>query len=230
MAVEQTQRTFQDIQAEYDQLYQTIPVRDEDRAYQWLAKRLLRAKPSLRHVLDIACGGGYFLREVLKAAENGLKITGTDLSGYALKLAHVECPSANYALSAAEALPFRSQVFDGVTCLGSLEHFLDLPNAVQEMKRITSRDGIFFILVPNIFWYKDIVSVLFTGDRKTRNQTHERFASLGEGKEVLEDLGLKVVRSEKYNGIAKSPFKQWLKDLFVPLRFSYHFLFICRQN
>ncbi len=62
--------------------------------------------------------------------------------------------------------------------------------------------GIYFVLVPNIFWYKDLVSVLFRGTRVTRNQTHERFASMGEWKELLEEAKLPVKRIIKYNGIA----------------------------
>ena len=69
--------------------------------------------------------------------------------------------------------------------------------------------------------------MLLTKSREDRNQTQEKFMSWGEWVAVLERSGLKVEKTEKYNGIAKSSFKQMIKDLIIPTRFSYHFLFIC---
>ena len=230
MPVRQTQRTFKDIQEEYDHLFEVDVVRDEDRAYRWFAKQLFREKRQVQRLLDIACGGGFFLRELGKKFQGKTDLVGIDLSGKALELAKKECPSASLLLSLGEALPFQRQTFQAMSCLGSLEHFLDISTAVREMKRIATQDALFFILVPNLFWYKDLLSVLLTGNRKTRNQTHERFSSLGEWRGLLKELGLAVVKTIKYNGIARNPIKQGLKDLLIPLRFSYHFLFICRQK
>ena len=230
MVVELEHKNYEHIQSEYDQLYKETPVRDEDRAYQWFAKQLLKYQPHLNAVLDVACGGGYFLREIKRIHPKIQKLVGSDISPEAIKLAEKECPEATYSVSVAEKMPFENAEFDAITCLGSLEHFLNIGDAVKEMKRVSKPNGLFFILVPNIIWYKDILSVLFTQTRKTRNQTHERFASLGEWIEMLESLGLRVEKSIKYNGIAKRPLKQWVKDLVIPRRFSYHFLFLCRNQ
>lgn len=225
-----TARTFRDIQQEYDQLFTREPIRDEARGYRshaWVLLKELPSRPQAR-VLDVACGGGYFFKELLGLAEGRLaRPVGIDLSGRALQIASKECPTALYLLSAGESLPFKEKTFDAVTCLGSLEHFLDIPSAVAEMKRVLRPGGIFFILVPNLFWYKDILSVLWSGDKLTRNQTHERFACLGEWKRTLQECGLTVRRTYKYNGIARKAWKQRLKDFLIPVRFSYHFLFIC---
>lgn len=230
MPIEQTEKTFKDIQAEYDRFFATEPIRDEDRAYRWHARTLLKQKPDAQKILDVACGGGFFLREVHGISRGAVGCTGIDISSRALEIARKEYPSGKYAVAVAEALPFQKESFDAITCLGSLEHFLNVGQAVGEMKRIARKSGIFYILVPNLFWYKDLLSVLLSGHRKTRNQTHERFASLGEWKELLEDLGLRVLKTIKYNGIAKSPVKQFFKNLLIPTRFSYHFLFVCRQK
>lgn len=227
MPVEQKDKTLADIREEYDRLYLSEPVRDEDRAYGFMARLLRGQKPDMRSLLDIACGGGFFLRAARDAGQGPLSMTGIDLSGEALKLAGRECPGALLLQSSAEALPFRDRSFDAVSCLGSLEHFLDIGRAVSEMRRVVKPGGLFLILVPNLFWYKDILQVLRTGDRLQRNQTHERFASLGEWKTLLAELGLRVLKTEKYNGIAASPMKQKIKDLIIPLKFSYHFLFFC---
>lgn len=225
----QAEKTFKDIATEYDHLFSTENVRDDDRAYQWHARQLFKAKPNAGKVLDVACGGGYFLREVTRRSQGKTCSTGIDISSAALGLALKECPQANYLISVAEFLPFKNETFDAITCLGSLEHFLDIPKAIKEMSRITKPDGIFYIMVPNLFWYKDFWSVLWTGDKKHRNQTQERFASLGEWSDTLKSSGLKIKNIIKYNGIARRPAKQWLKDLVIPRNFSYHFLFICSK-
>ena len=228
MVVEKAWKDYKDIKDEYDSHYEEAPIKDEDRAYRWFAKQVLQSKPKTKHVLDVACGGGYFCRE-LYALNKAIEMHGIDISSTALKIAEKEFPQGEYALSVAEDLPFSDNFFDIVTCLGSLEHFLDISKALNETKRVLKADGLFFVLVPNIFWFKDIFSVLVKKNRITRNQTHERFASYGEWREVFEDHGLKVVKSIKYNGIAESNFKQILKDILIPERFSYHFLYICQK-
>ena len=221
---------FKAIQTEYNRLYASEGIRDEDRAYVWHAGQLLKAKPGCKRVLDVACGAGYFLRELDRASAGHVAGTGIDISDTALTLAKKECPRGEFLHGIAEKLPFEDGVFDAVTCLGSLEHFLNIPAAVGEMIRVTKPDGIFYILVPNIFWYKDLFSVLLTGERVSRNQTQERFASWGEWKRTLEDAGLKVRRTNKYNGIAKRAIKQRIKDAVIPLRFSYHLIFLCEKG
>jgi SAM-dependent methyltransferase len=221
---------LKDLQAEYDRLYSTEGIRDEDRGYAWIAKQVLSENGRPEGLADIACGGGYFLAVLSRLAGNPIRLAGTDFSGQALAIARQSCGRARYALSASEALPLKDGLFDAVTCLGSLEHFLDIGQALREMRRIARPAARVFILVPNIFWYKDLWSVLFRGTRLTRNQIQERFASLGEWKETIEAQGLTVVRVHKYNGIARSRFKQRVKDAVIPLKFSYHFLFVCSVN
>jgi ubiquinone/menaquinone biosynthesis C-methylase UbiE len=219
---------FSPIQAEYDRLYREEPIRDEERAYAWIAKQVARAVPKAASILDVACGGGYFLRQLACVFGSAAHFQGIDLSKEALAIARREFPGAIYHLSAAEKMPFESASFDLITCLGSLEHFLDIPSALTEIRRVLRPGGAFVAMVPNIMWYRDIAAVLLTNTRKSRNQTHELFASHGEWMEMLGRGGFGVTASVKYNGIAKSSWKQFLKDLLIPKRFSYHFIFFCK--
>lgn len=231
MVVEQKHsRSLQDIRQEYNEIFRTVGIRDEDRAYLWQAKLTYQFAPQAKKILDVACGAGYFPEKLTEVYPPTTQICGTDLSDVALQLATKRCPEADFQLSPAEKLPYQEHVFDVITCLGSLEHFLDIPASLKEMSRVMKRDGLMLVMIPNIMWYKDILSVLFTGSRKTRNQTHERFASLGEWAQLFEGCGLKVHRTYKYNGIARSPFKQFLKDILIPKRFSYHFIFILKNS
>lgn len=230
MVVETNHKDVVALQAEYDRLYKEAPIRDEDRAYAWIARQLYKVAPNADSVLDVACGGGYFLRELQRLYGASVRFNGIDLSKEALAIARKEFPSAAYSLSVAEDMPFAPKSFDAITCLGSLEHFLNIAQALAEIKRVLRPGGIFLAMVPNIMWYRDILSVLLTKNRKSRNQTHELFASHGEWKEMLEQNGFEVIRSLKYNGIACAAWKQCLKDLLIPERFSYHFIYLCRPH
>ena len=230
MVVETKHKEEVALQAENDRLYKEPPIRDDDRAYACIAQQLHRIAPKADSILDVACGGGYFLRELHRLYGPQARLSGIDLSGEALSLARKEFPEATYAQSVAEEMKFEPRSFDAITCLGSLEHFLNIAQALAEIKRVLKPGGIFLAMVPNIMWYQDVFSVLFTKNRKSRNQTHELFASYGEWKEMLEQNGFEVVQSLKYNGIAKASWKQWLKDLLIPERFSYHFIYLCRSK
>ncbi len=230
MVVETNHKDVTALQAEYDRLYKEAPIRDEDRAYAWIAQQLRKIIPKAGSLLDVACGGGYFLRELQRVYGSSVRLNGIDLSGEALAIARKEFPAAAYALSVAEDMPFEPGSFDAITCLGSLEHFLNIAQALAEIKRALRPGGIFLAMVPNIMWYQDILSVLFTKNRKSRNQTHELFASHGEWMEMLEQSGFEVIRSLKYNGISQASWKQCLKDIIIPERFSYHFIYLCRSR
>lgn len=230
MTVETNYKDVTALQAEYDRLYKEAPIRDEDRAYAWIARQLHGIISNAGSILDVACGGGYFLRELQRLYGPLVRFHGIDFSSEALAIARKEFPSATYSLSVAEDMPFEPRSFDAVTCLGSLEHFLNIAQALAEIKRVLRPEGIFLVMVPNIMWYQDIFSVLFTKNRKSRNQTHELFASHGEWKEMLGQNGFEVIRSLKYNGISRAAWKQCLKDMLIPERFSYHFIYFCRPR
>lgn len=97
-------------------------------------------------VLDVACGTGAWLEELQR---RGARISGVDISARAVELAKRRLPYADIRQSVAEKLPFADRQFDLVTCMGSLEHFLDQPVALQEMRRVGKSGARFLILVPN---------------------------------------------------------------------------------
>lgn len=99
-----------------------------------------------REVLDIACGTGQWLDEL---ASRGAMPSGIDISGRAVEQCRLRLPQANVQEGVAESLPFSDDQFDLVTCLGSLEHFLDQPLALCEMRRVAKANASFLILVPN---------------------------------------------------------------------------------
>ena len=221
-----SQATVQDIRHFYDQEFKRGVIKDEDRAYRWMAQKLFRPHLMGKKILDVGCGGGFFLKELRGLTASAI---GIDLSGEALRIASQNNPKGCLVQGSAEDLPYSDESFDCLSCLGSLEHFSNIPAALREFRRVVREGGQLFLMVPNLFWYKDILSVLITGDIGYRNQQYEFFATVSKWKQIVSESGLKIENCWKYNGISKSPLKQWLKDRLIPLNVSYHIIFACRR-
>tara|TARA_R110002049_G_scaffold124997_17_gene280563 strand:+ start:585 stop:1361 length:777 start_codon:yes stop_codon:yes gene_type:complete len=116
----------------------------EDGHYRRLFRKLGVRNDS--HVLDVACGTGGWLKV---CSDNGASVSGVDLSDNAIKVCQEVMPQGNFYAQPAETLPFDDNVFDLVTCLGSLEHFVDPENSLREMIRVAKPHATFVILVPN---------------------------------------------------------------------------------
>lgn len=114
----------------------------------WHLKRLSNrlGVSSGQQVLDIACGAGDWLAV---AAASGAEVSGIDISERAVSICRERMPGGEFHVGTAEVLPFPDGNYDLVTCLGSLEHFLDQPAALAEMVRVMKSGGKVVILVPN---------------------------------------------------------------------------------
>lgn len=98
------------------------------------------------HVLDVGCGTGQWLKALMPY---GVVPAGIDLSTRAVTACKDQLPEAEIACGPAEALPFADGRFGIVTCLGSLEHFLNPLAALREMRRVAAPGARFILLVPN---------------------------------------------------------------------------------
>ncbi|MBN8726466.1 MAG: methyltransferase domain-containing protein [Xanthomonadales bacterium] len=130
----------------YDREYYTDH-RDHDALpwhYRLIAERLGNVQG--QNVLDIACGTGKWLELM---SSRGAQIHGIDISELAVHACERRLPKCDVRLGVAEDLPFADATFDLVTCLGSLEHFLEPERALREMLRVAKRDARFLLLVPN---------------------------------------------------------------------------------
>ena len=97
-------------------------------------------------VLDVACGTGGWLQV---CADADCTVAGVDLSERAIEVCRTRMPKGRFHAQAAETLPFDDNEFDVVTCLGSLEHFVDPRGSLQEMVRVARPGATFVLLVPN---------------------------------------------------------------------------------
>lgn len=148
---------------------------------------LLHARPGAT-LLDVSCGSGFLLQA---ARERGLAAYGVDLSDAAIRLVHQGSPETALAVCAGEDLCLRDGSFDYVTCLGSLEHFLDVSRGLREMLRVAKPSAQFCIMVPN----RDFAGWKLLGYRGTAQQDiNERLLSLSEWRHTFEQHGLRVRR------------------------------------
>lgn len=137
-------------------------------------------------VLDIACGLG----EWLKVCESrGAGVYGIDLSSKAIEFCQKNIPAGEFYAQPAENLPFVTDQFDYVTCLGSLEHFVEPVNAIKEMVRVAKPDAKFILLVPNADFLTRKLK-LYAGTNQ--KDAKEVVRTLDEWQEMFEAAGLET--------------------------------------
>lgn len=95
------------------------------------------------HVLDVACGTGDMVMELLR---QGCSVTGVDLSKEMLAIAKRKAPQAEYRLADVERLPFGDASFDAVTCAFGVRNFVHLEQGLGEMLRVLKPGGRMVIL------------------------------------------------------------------------------------
>lgn len=142
-------------------------------------------------VLDVACGTGDWLQT---CARNGCQVSGVDLSDKAVEICRSRIPAGEFYAQPAETLPFPDQHFDTISCLGSLEHFIDPLASLLEMRRVAKKGAIFILLVPNSGFLTRRLG-LFGGTQQV--DAKEVVRSLDEWAAIFRDAGLNITRRWK---------------------------------
>lgn len=131
------------IAAAYDSLYavQSKVWENQGRTPEFIRyfSGLLARFPSDRF-LEIGCGEG-FLLAALPEREN----FAVDLSLEAVRRARSRA-RANFSLALSERLPFPADHFELVASVGVMEHFLDIDEALSEIRRILKPGGYYVSL------------------------------------------------------------------------------------
>lgn len=220
----------------YDQIYYRQDTAQSPRPSRHLRRLATRlgVQPG-QQILDVGCGRGDW-PAVLAAL--GATVSGIDISTRAIESCRRHLPLGRFEVGPAEALPFPDHYFHLVSCLGSLEHFLDQPAALREMARVARPGGRILVLVPNAGFLTYRLG-LFHG---TQQQTvRETIRSLSEWHMMLNDAGLEVTRRWKdlhvldHAWIFRSPrymdplrLAQALALLVWPLEWQYQVYHLCR--
>ena len=89
------------------------------------------------HILDVGCGKGYLLYEFKQLLPN-LRVTGLDISQYALENAKHEIRKLLSIHKAQDKYPFKDKEFDLVVSLTTLHNLdiLGLEPALKEIERV----------------------------------------------------------------------------------------------
>jgi SAM-dependent methyltransferase len=180
---------------EYDRIYSTRGIRQLDSFYKWILDQI-RPRPGAR-LLDVACGEGTLSHFAEK--RYALRAYGSDLSVSALQIAAGEA-AGPFAVGSGEELPYADGSFDYVTCIGSLEHFLDVRAGVREMARVLRPDGVACIFVPNTYsLLGNILKAWRTGMSTVDFQPMQRYAARGEWELIFRECGLETLDVFKWD-------------------------------
>jgi len=149
MHIKKEVATYTELTHWYNNQYRTNGTWHTNRLYaQALIDLLVQAgltRSQHKTLLDVACGGAFFIEySQLRFAH----AFGCDISRVGLAEARQRCAALSLCEANSELLPFRDDSVDVLTCLGSLEHFLQPEQALTEIHRVVRSDGIIMILVP----------------------------------------------------------------------------------
>jgi ubiquinone/menaquinone biosynthesis C-methylase UbiE len=221
----------------YDEVYyETIPETvGTSRHLRRLASKI--GIQSGQRVLDIACGTGEWLLAVVEA---GAKPAGIDISQRAIDVCQHNIPQGDFHVGSAESLPFADNQFDVVSCLGSLEHFLNPETALREMIRVAQRDAKILLLVPNADFLTYRLG-LFSGTNQA--DVHEEIRNLEEWQKLFESSGMRVkarwrdlhilswswIYSKRWYMIPVRAIQAFML-LFWPLSWQYQIYFLCQEQ
>jgi ubiquinone/menaquinone biosynthesis C-methylase UbiE len=178
----------------YENIYMEKGIRQLDSFYLWLLG-LLSPQTGDR-LLDVACGEGVLVKF---AQARGVMAYGIDLSCTAIHRARQNITDGTLLVGDGTTLPFPDEAFDYVTCIGSLEHYMDPVAGAREIRRVLRVGGKACILLPNTFSLLGNVMYAWRhGDIFDDGQPIQRYHTRWGWQRLLEQGDLRVLRVVKY--------------------------------
>ena len=117
-----------------------------------LVRAALGARPGDR-ILDVGCGPGFYVTELLEAIGREGSVVGLDVSTDMLAVAAKRAEghdNVEFHEADATSLPIPDATFDRALCVQVLEYVRDVPTALKEMHRALRPGG--RVLVWDIDW------------------------------------------------------------------------------
>ncbi len=136
-----TKEEFADFYTRRDSLAKDRPTDLSEESINFMLGKLDKSYGSL---LDVGCGNGYFLNRVKDLIPD---TCGCDVFD------NVHLDGGKYVQADIENLPFDDNEFDVVCCHHVLEHVLDLPKAVAELKRVAAKKLIVVVPCQRYYYY-----------------------------------------------------------------------------
>jgi len=152
-------------------------------------------------------------------------------------------PSSKIILADGQKIPFQDNYFDYVTCLGSIEHYLDPDSGLKELSRVAKKDARFCIVLPNSISIDLFLEVLKTGKKPADDfQIIERSATKDEWVNLLEKNGISVELAFGSNlwpelfqegSLKIKSVSKYIKRLpikhFCPVNLAREFVLVCKK-
>ncbi len=112
-------------------------------------------------ILDVGCGAGFLSNHLAELSQGRLQITGLDMSGESLAVAHRHdsTGSVKYCQGDAARLPYKDASFDVVTAMDFLEHVENPAAIIKEISRVLKPGGQFFFHTFNRNWLAHIMVI-----------------------------------------------------------------------
>ena len=191
-----------------------------------------------KKLLDIGCGPGLLLKT---AQARGLQTYGIDLSPQAISLASQTSPDSQLQVGNVTQISYPDKSFDYITCIGVLEHFLEMDKSISELKRIANDDARYCIMVPNsrtLYWK---ISERFS---RTHRESNENARSLQEWQDFFShyEFKIRVVHRDDWQirkffiilGLGTFPqltaFVKKILWKIIPLTLAHQFIFILEKK
>lgn len=108
-------------------------------------RKTVRLMPPAKKVLDVAIGTADLTIEMLRRGK-AEQVVGLDLSDSMMaigksKVERIHLKEVEFVHGNAQAMPFESDTFDGVTCAFGCRNFQNLDEGLQEMYRVLQPGG-----------------------------------------------------------------------------------------
>ena len=184
-----------------------------------LIRRLLAGR---RHgtLLEIGCGTGLHL---VPLAAHFERAVGTDLSPAMVRAAREAAAGVPWGgrvevrIDPAEELAtVADRSADAVLCVGALEHMLDRPRVLAQVRRVLAPDGTFVCLTPNggWWWYRHLAPRLGLA---TRHLSTDLFLTAAELARLAAGAGLAVRAVETWRFVPRGDMPRLWGALFSAL-------------
>ena len=228
---------FAHIKQFYDDEYYGTLLRDHGLPWHYAVVASRLGELDGTSVLDVACGIGDWLA-LLKS--RGSDVHGVDLSDRAIEICKRRFPGDDFRVSPAEMLPFADASFDLITCLGSLEHFVEPETALREMLRVARPNARLLLLVPNADFLPRRLG-LYGGTHQVKVRevvrTLEEWTALFERAGLVVDTRWRDLHVLSLEWIGLRGWKQWLPRFaqavmlpIWPMRWQYQVYHLCRRR
>ena len=147
---EKVQQMFDNIAPTYDKLNHIMSLSVDKLWRRHALKEIVDGTP--QRILDVACGTGDSTISIARAAAEGTKVTGADISEGMMTLVMEKARKAGVGdridlqMADGEALPYEEGTFDRVTCAFGIRNFEHKEKGLGEFRRVLRPGGSAVIL------------------------------------------------------------------------------------